>query len=344
MPDARRNAASTGVTAATLLRERLDALAPALLPGAQRVRALQRLSGGASQELWSFELHAPERPPTRHVLRRAAEGSALRPAGDAGLAAEAQLMALAAAADVPVPKVELLLQPEHGLGEGFVMQYVDGETLGHRITVSPALVGARAQLARQCGRTLARIHQLQSTALPPLRRAPAAAERAHWEALHRRRGVARPVFELALHWLKSHPVAEPQRLCLVHGDFRNGNLVVDAGGLRAVLDWELAHLGDPMEDLAWLCLNAWRFGHIDLPVGGFGHRADLYAGYVDGGGTVNAERVHHWEVLGALKWGLICEGRADAFLSGAERDVEHAAVGRRASETEIDLLELLAAR
>jgi aminoglycoside phosphotransferase (APT) family kinase protein len=159
-----------------------------------------------------------------------------------------------------------------------------------------------------------------------------------------------PVVALGRRWLARHEPPPPDRVAIVHADLRNGNLIVDivpsshAYGLAAAIDWELGHVGDPMEDLAWLCLNAWRFGHIDLPVGGFGHRADLYAGYVDGGGTVNAERVHHWEVLGALKWGLICEGRADAFLSGAERDVEHAAVGRRASETEIDLLELLAAR
>lgn len=338
------DAASVNVAGTTVLQERLDALAPALRPGADRVAALQRLSGGASQELWSFELRWPDRPPMGYVLRRAAEGSASRPPGDAGLAAEAQLMALAAAAGVPVPQVELLLQPEHELGEGFVMQFIAGETLGHRIASLPELDVAREQLARQCGLALARIHQMQSTTLPPLRRAPAAAERAHYEAQHRRRGVHRPVFELALHWLKANPIAEPQQLCLVHGDFRNGNLVVDSGGLLAVLDWELAHLGDPMEDLAWLCLNAWRFGCIDLPVGGFGQRADLYSGYAEGGGTLNTERMHHWEVLGALKWGLICEGRAEAFLSGAERDVEHAAVGRRASETEIDLLQLLAPR
>jgi aminoglycoside phosphotransferase (APT) family kinase protein len=131
---------------------------------------------------------------------------------------------------------------------------------------------------------------------------------------------------------------------LVHGDFRNGNIVVDASGLRAVLDWELAHLGDPMEDLAWISVPSWRFGHHDLPVGGIGTRDELFAGYREGGGTVDAARVHYWEVLGTLKWGVICEGMAAAHLSGAERSVERAAVGRRASETEIDLLDMLAPR
>jgi aminoglycoside phosphotransferase (APT) family kinase protein len=114
--------------------------------------------------------------------------------------------------------------------------------------------------------------------------------------------------------------------------------------LVGVLDWELAHLGDPMEDLGWLCVNAWRFGSLDLPVGGFGTREDLFAGYAAAGGRVDAQRVHYWEVLGTLKWGIVCESMAQAWLAGHERDVEKAVIGRRASESEIDLLALLAPR
>ena len=96
------------------------------------------------------------------------------------------------------------------------------------------------------------------------------------------------MFELALQWLKRHRPPEPARLSLVHGDFRNGNLMVDDDGLRAVLDWEMAHLGDPMEDLGWICVNSWRFGRHELPVGGFGTREQLFAGYVEAGGTLQA--------------------------------------------------------
>ena len=130
----------------------------------------------------------------------------------------------------------------------------------------------------------------------------------------------------------------------MHGDFRNGNLMVDGNGLAGVLDWELAHFGDPMEDLGWLCVNAWRFGNIALPVGGFGTREDLFAGYRAAGGTVDEERVRFWEVFGTLKWGVICEGMGDAWLTGAEPSVERAAIGRRASEADIDLLNLIAPR
>jgi len=221
---------------------------------------------------------------------------------------------------------------------------VAGETLGRRIVGDTSLAPARGDLARQCGQALARIHAIDAGRLPPLRVAPARDEVAHYAARHRSHGSLRPVFELALHWLQRHLPADPPRLSLVHGDFRNGNLVVDAGGLQAVLDWEMAHLGDPMEDLGWICVNSWRFGRPELPVGGFGTREQLFGGYVEAGGQLRADAVHFWEVFGTLKWGVICEGMAHAYLSGAEPDVERAAIGRRASETEIDLLELLAPR
>jgi aminoglycoside phosphotransferase (APT) family kinase protein len=152
------------------------------------------------------------------------------------------------------------------------------------------------------------------------------------------------VFELALRWLKAHAPAGDIALAPVHGDFRNGNLMVDERGLVAVLDWELAHLGDPMEDLGWLCVNSWRYGRIELPVGGFGTRAPLFDAYAAAGGVVDAQRVHYWEVFGTLKWGVICQSMAHAYFTGAERNVERIAIGRRASEAEIDLLALLAPR
>jgi aminoglycoside phosphotransferase (APT) family kinase protein len=113
-------------------------------------------------------------------------------------------------------------------------------------------------------------------------------------------------------------------------------------GIRAVLDWELAHLGDPLEDLGWLCVNSWRFGNIDEPVGGFGPREDLFRGYESAGGRkIDPDAVHFWEVFGTLKWGIMCLIQGFTHLSGAKRSIELAAIGRRPSETEIDLLNLL---
>jgi aminoglycoside phosphotransferase (APT) family kinase protein len=131
---------------------------------------------------------------------------------------------------------------------------------------------------------------------------------------------------------------------LVHGDFRHGNFVIAEDGLRAVLDWELAHLGDPMEDLGWVCVNSWRFGEIDKPVGGFGSREELFAGYAEAGRKPDPERAQFWEVMGTLRWGVMCCGMMQGFRLSPDRPMERAMIGRRASETEIDLLRLLAPR
>jgi aminoglycoside phosphotransferase (APT) family kinase protein len=152
------------------------------------------------------------------------------------------------------------------------------------------------------------------------------------------------VFELALRWLKRHDPGPPDQMTLVHGDFRHGNLVIGPDGVRAVLDWELAHLGDPMEDLGWVCVNSWRFGEIDKPVGGFGSREELFAGYESAGRRVDPERVRFWEVMGTLRWGVMCCGMMQRFRAAPDHSMERAMIGRRSSETEIDLLRLLAPR
>ena len=154
----------------------------------------------------------------------------------------------------------------------------------------------------------------------------------------------KPVFELALRWLRDHDPGPPEVEALVHGDFRHGNLIIGPDGVRAVLDWELAHTGDPMEDLGWVCVNSWRFGEIDKPVGGFGSREELYAGYAEAGRKADPERAKFWEVMGTLRWGVMCCGMMQRFRKGPEHSMERAMIGRRASETEIDLLRLLAPR
>ena len=127
----------------------------------------------------------------------------------------------------------------------------------------------------------------------------------------------------------------------MHGDFRNGNLIVGADGLRAVIDWELAHAGDPMEDLGWLCVKSWRFGGAQ-PVGGFGTRADLFAAYERvSGRAIDPDVAQWWEVFGTVRWGVICIVQAMRHLSGAERSVELATIGRRVAEVEHDVMLLL---
>jgi aminoglycoside phosphotransferase (APT) family kinase protein len=312
-------------------------------PGASGVVEAVRLSGGASQETWSFDIVHPEGI-FGAILRRAPQGYGAAPTRAAGLNAEAALMQLAYSAGVPSPKVLHVLQPQDGLGTGFIMTRVEGETIPRKILRDDQFVLARPKLARQLGKVLAEIHGLDLAQLPELRRITAAGEIAELERDYRSFDWPRPVFELALRWLRDRDPGPSREITLVHGDFRHGNLVVGPDGLRAVLDWELAHTGDPMEDLGWICVNSWRFGEIDRPVGGFGSREELFAGYEAAGRRVDPRRVTFWEVMGTLRWGVMCCGMMQRFRSGPEQSIERAMIGRRASETEIDLLRLLAPR
>ncbi len=129
---------------------------------------------------------------------------------------------------------------------------------------------------------------------------------------------------------------------MVHGDFRNGNLLVGPDGVRGVLDWESAHLGNPITDLGWICVRSWRYGHIKKPVGGFGEISELQDGYeAGGGGRVNADAIHYWEVFGTVYWGVLCITMGFSHINGPHSSIEKAAIGRRTAETEYDLLQVI---
>jgi aminoglycoside phosphotransferase (APT) family kinase protein len=315
----------------------------AFMPGATGVDAVAKLSGGASQETWRFDIAHPEGA-IGAILRRAPQGYGAAPGRAAGLGNEAALMQLAYQAGVPSPRVLHVLQPADDLGTGFIMLRVEGETIARKILRDTAFADARPRLARQFGDIAAGIHGIAPARLPKLRAMTSGDEIAELRREVRGFGWPRPVFELALRWLADHDPGPPDEVTLVHGDFRHGNLIIGPDGVRAVLDWELAHLGDPMEDLGWICVNSWRFGEIDRPVGGFGSREEMYAGYEAAGGKVDRDRAMFWEVMGTLRWGVMCCGMMQRFRQGPDHSMERAVIGRRASETEIDLLRLLAPR
>ena len=321
----------------------LERVATAFLPDAQAVAGLERLSGGASQETWAFDVITAAGP-VPLILRRAPPGYRPSPMS-VGLEVEARLMQLAGEAGVPSPRVRRVLQPQDGLGAGFIMDRVAGETIARKILRDEAFAAVRPRLARQVGGILARIHAIDPGRLPPLRVVTAATALEDVRATLAADGAPRPVFELALRWLADHPPPPPRAITLVHGDFRNGNLVIASDGVRAVLDWEIAHVGDPVQDIGWICVNSWRYGEIDKPVGGFGSLEDLLDGYrAAGGAKVDPEAVRWWETFGTLQWGAICLGMYARFRSGEDRSIERALISRRVSETEIDLLRLLAPR
>ncbi|MGB3044726.1 MAG: phosphotransferase family protein [Xanthobacteraceae bacterium] len=311
--------------------------------GATGIANAARLSGGASQETWSFDIVHPDGD-IGAILRRAPSGYGAAPERAVGLDAEAVLMQRAYAAGIPSPPVMHVLEATDGLGTGFIMGRIAGETIARKILRDDAFATVRPKLARQAGGVLRGIHGLDRATLPQLRRMNPAMEIAELTRDYHGFDWPRPVFDLALRWLADNDPGPVQQETLVHGDFRNGNLIIGEDGIRAVLDWELAHFGDPMEDLGWICVNSWRFGAIDKPVGGFGSREEMFAGYEAAGGRVDAARVKYWEVMGTLRWGVMCCGMMQRFRTGPDHSMERAMIGRRASETEIDLLRLLAPR
>jgi aminoglycoside phosphotransferase (APT) family kinase protein len=307
-------------------------LAPRYGPDVE-IAGLRRDSAGASRMTCMFDVRTGAGATHPLVLRLAASaGPGL------ALTQEAALMRAAAAAGVPTPAVVAVGGPDGPLGAEFVvMERVDGETIPRRILRSADLAAARPRLAAQCGQILAAVHRIPPADVPGLDGADPVET---WRGVLDATGEPHPVLEYALRRLaRDRPPARPE--VVVHGDFRNGNLIVGPGGVRAVLDWELAHRGDPLEDLGWLCVKAWRFGS-PLPVGGFGTYDDLVAAYERAGGAaVDRAALRWWETFGVFKWAVVCVLQARRHLTGGERSVELAALGRRTAESEWDLLSVL---
>ena len=305
------------------------------------VTRIEQLSGGASSATFAVDAVDGDGAPLPLILQCAATGSV--PEGGLPRADQARLQQIAFEAGLPVAEVVRVLAPDDGLGEGYVMARLPGEALAPKWLKSPDYAPARAGLTQQCAAVLAQLHQMPLSAVAGLKLPTGSTAQAldRMFANYRRFGVNSPVFDLAFAWARER-VEDRPATAIVHGDFRSGNFLVAPDRLVAVLDWELAHLGDGHEDLGWLCCNSWRFGLWDKPVGGFGQREDLYAAYeVAGGGAVDRDRAAFWELFGTLKWGIACLQLGDDHVSGRLRNVERAAIGRRVSEVELDLMHML---
>jgi aminoglycoside phosphotransferase (APT) family kinase protein len=297
-----------------------------------RVHGLHRLSGGASRVTSAFDLEATDgrRPLILQVERGGGptQGKART---------ERDLLEAAGGRGVPVPTVVAMGEDDDIGPAWLVLERLEGETIPRKILRDDAWTKARGALTAQCGHALAAIHTIDPDGVEGLPRAdPLRDPLPLLDAL----GEVHPALELGTRWLAAHR-PEPGRRVTVHGDFRCGNLLVGADGLRGVLDWELAHAGDPAEDIGWLCAPAWRFGGPG-EVGGFGSLDELLGAYRDAGGdTVTPARVHWWQVYATVKWAAICALQAATHLNGLTRSVELAAIGRRVCESEWDLFVLL---
>jgi aminoglycoside phosphotransferase (APT) family kinase protein len=310
-------------------------LAPAL--GADvAVDNLRALTGGASRSTWAFDAITDGR--RRSLILRTGPPDDVH----AGMELEARAQTSAAAVGAPVPNILVADDSPAALGNPFlVCDEIKGETIVRRIQrqldAADGQAG-RARLLRQCAQALAAIHRADADDPGLSREDQLAAWRERLDAM----GDTTATFEWGFRWLAAHQ-PPPTRSVLVHGDFRMGNLIVDGSDLAAVLDWELVHVGEAYEDLAWFCIRAWRFGApVSLGAGGLGSIESFLGTYEEASGTtVDRVAFHWWLALATLRWGVICRHQAERHLSGQVRSVELAAIGRRVCETEWDLLDLL---
>jgi aminoglycoside phosphotransferase (APT) family kinase protein len=282
------------------------------------------LPGGASKEAWAVVLVDG----TKLLVRRSGVGVIHR--DTLTLEQEFRVLEAACAAGVAAPRPVEYLGDVDGR-QAFAMEYVDGETIGRRIVREPP-PGLPEQMAEQ----LARIHSVESLDFLP-----------HGDVISRfyeeldSVGEPHPAIEYGLLWVRER-LHEPTELTFCHGDFRIGNLAVGDRGLVSVLDWEFAHVGDPIEDVAWPIVRAWRFGADDRRLGGVGDVEPYLERYNElTGRAVSLAELDVWEVLGNVKWAIGCLTQCRRHLNGQDRSVEYAVLGRLAAEMEYELLHLI---
>lgn len=321
-----------------------DWLAAAAGAGSLRIVAMDKLSGGAIQENWGLKVELDSGKYAGQqdwVLRTDA------PSGVAtswGRAEEFALLRAAHGAGVTVPEPLFLCTDRAVLGKPFyVMRRVAGRAEGHRLVRDPAVVNGGDALAGRLGRELARIH----TIAPPrpdlaflgaLQAPPVFKRTADYRSYLDAMPDPNPAFEWALRWLELNAPAR-EEVVLCHCDFRTGNYMVENGELTGILDWEFAAWSDPMEDIGWFCYRYWRFGADEREAGGIGDREAFYLGYeAESGRRVDRGAIPYWEIMAAVRWGIIALQQGERHLSGGEDSLELLLTGLRAPEMEMDAL------
>lgn len=316
------------------------------------VSELKLLAGGASRNIYGFTARvAGESEPRSLVARSDAQPGRIRGTG----VDEFALVAAAGDAGARVPRVYCRGKFGGAAGtEFYVMDRLGGEAIARKLHRGERYARARERLPEDLATSLARIHSIdpEDPGVESLRGVSATLEGkgdfATGEIVRYREllgqagaGHPFPVLALAARWLEASRPRQA-RQCVVHGDFRVGNVMFDEQGLTGVLDWELSHLGDPLEDIGWLAVRAWRFGRDDLAIGGLCSRERFWELYERAGGVrVDPAAARYWEIFGNWKWAIICVMQGASHKAGPRHDVELAAIGRRVAEVESEILDLL---
>jgi aminoglycoside phosphotransferase (APT) family kinase protein len=311
------------------------------------IAGLRRLRGGAVQENWGFSARFSGGAldgEHRLVLRTDAT---TRLSESLTRLQEFAVLKAAYAAGVTVPEPLFASDDADVWGKPFIiMRRVNGIAAGDRITGDAALDPALPALAERLGRELARIHRIRQPRpdlafLKPVADVGATRQIAGFRVYLDRHATPRPVLEWGMRWLETHMLS-PSEPVLCHRDFRTGNYLVDGAALTAILDWEFAGWGDPLEDIGWFCCKGWRFARLDRQAGGIARREPFYRGYEhESGRYIDPNRVRFWEVLANIRWAIIALQQYDRYMIGGARSLDLALTGRRANDCELEVLMLL---
>ena len=218
------------------------------------VSDIRRMTGGAARTTWRCTASAGNRRQGLVFRLSGEEAAALHLSGDM---TEYAVVKAAFDAGIPVPEPLFIEEDPQWLGTGFVIMAEIPDCSTTLTGYSPA---QRETLAHDLWSILGRIAALDLDGLgigallePVTPERCARVQLDHWAAIFRDSLVhPDPVGEAAIRWMEANMPPPAQRLALVHGDYRVGNLLLARNGrVRAVLDWEMTHCGDPLEDLAW---------------------------------------------------------------------------------------------
>ena len=299
------------------------------IPGSSRltVSNLFRIPGGASRETWMFDaswVAQGETATGNFVLRKDPPASLV----ESDREVEYTYYGAFAESAVPVPRMLWLEQDEsHLSGAFFIMERILGCDSNTRRIQEPDYAEARPMLARQFYEIAAAIHTFdwQKSGIANLGEAPTletcwTREVAYWEDMIDRNELApQPIARAAIRWLKRNPPPPAQRVSVVHGDYRVGNFLYTKSGIKGIVDWEMAHLGDPLEDLAWSFMELWRFGTPLM--GGIVTREEAIRTWEAASGLkVDLDALHWWDVFSGLKAQGIWLTGAKAFDSGKTQE------------------------
>ena len=254
---------------------------------------------------------------------------------------EAKIQKIVKEYGAPVPEIIMEFSEGAEIGEGYVMQSVGGETIPRKILRDDSYKNIRNKLPYEIGKSLAQIHKTKLEKLQDLEKITFSESLEKLFIIYDSFDQPQPVFDLAFKWLENQKILDYEEV-LVHGDYRFGNFIISEKKLESIIDWELAHIGNPMEDLGWLCVRSWRFGNVNKRAAGLGDVDELIEGYeANSKIKIDKSQLDMWQLYGSLKWGIICMVQTFAHLGGAVKSLEKAAIGRRVSETEFDLMNMI---